>query len=537
VNGSTLSVNRRWRLPLAPDRLAAGIILAGLLLILGQVCRAVLSYPSGAGAALHALAGDSYVWHVAWFSLWQGALSALLSVVFGVLLARAFAWQKSFPGRAFLLALFSLPTILPAIIAVFGIILIFGRHGWIAWGFARIGLSYNFSLYGLPGILIGHCFFNIPLTTRLLLPVWARVPMETWRLALQLGMGRWPTFRLIEWPMVCRILPGVFGIVFMLCFTSFAIVLTLGGGPRATTLEVAIYEALRFDFDLPRGALLALAQTGFCLCLALGLLRRERTADLSPGFMIQGGPAAALQPHPSFFDIAVLCFGAAFIFLPIAAVCADGVRAMLGVPVPWLALLRASAITVALGLAASLLATLMGIALGNAPPGRGFVGLATWSGVVVSPMILGIGLVLAMGAAVQKPAIAILGIVIMNAFLALPYAMRLIAPAMAQVRADYGRLSASLGLSGWALFRLRDWPLIRKTVGTAAAFASVIAMGDLSAIAIFGSQKLQTIALVLYSQMTAYRLDLAAITALGFFFLGLLLFKFVERSVGGRGLS
>ena len=47
-------------------------------------------------------------------------------------------------------------------------------------------------------------------------------------------------------------LPGVAGLIFMLCMTSFTIVLTLGGGPAATTLEVAIYQSLRFDFDPAR---------------------------------------------------------------------------------------------------------------------------------------------------------------------------------------------------------------------------------------------------------------------------------------------
>jgi len=52
----------------------------------------------------------------------------------------------------------------------------------------------------------------------------------------------------VEWPVIARLLPGLATLVFTLCFTSFAVVLALGGGPRATTLEVAIYQALRFDF-------------------------------------------------------------------------------------------------------------------------------------------------------------------------------------------------------------------------------------------------------------------------------------------------
>ena len=73
-------------------------------------------------------------------------------------------------------------------------------------------------------------------------------------------MGARPSFRFIEWPVMRAALPGVAGLVFMLCITSFTLVLTLGGGPRATTLEVAIYQALRFDFDPARAVTLTVLQ-------------------------------------------------------------------------------------------------------------------------------------------------------------------------------------------------------------------------------------------------------------------------------------
>ena len=64
-------------------------------------------------------------------------------------------------------------------------------------------------------------------------------------------------FRLVEWPQLRAALPGVALLIFLLCAASFAVVLTLGGGPRATTLEVAIYQSLRADFDPQRAAALA----------------------------------------------------------------------------------------------------------------------------------------------------------------------------------------------------------------------------------------------------------------------------------------
>jgi ABC-type Fe3+ transport system permease subunit len=71
---------------------------------------------------ISALLGSAYVWRILRFTLLQACLSTLLSAVFGVLVARAFARETSFPGRRALLGLMSLPIVLPSLVAVFGII-------------------------------------------------------------------------------------------------------------------------------------------------------------------------------------------------------------------------------------------------------------------------------------------------------------------------------------------------------------------------------------------------------------------------------
>ncbi len=52
------------------------------------------------------------------------------------------------------LALFALPLSLPAIAAVFGILSLYGRNGWIADVAAFSGSAFRPDVYGLDGILI-----------------------------------------------------------------------------------------------------------------------------------------------------------------------------------------------------------------------------------------------------------------------------------------------------------------------------------------------------------------------------------------------
>ena len=64
------------------------------------------------------------------FTVWQALLSTLLSVGPAILVARALARAADFPGRALLLRLFGLPLVLPTIVAIFGVVAIYGQSGW-----------------------------------------------------------------------------------------------------------------------------------------------------------------------------------------------------------------------------------------------------------------------------------------------------------------------------------------------------------------------------------------------------------------------
>jgi thiamine transport system permease protein len=110
----------------------------------------------------------------------------------------------------------------------------------------------------------------MPLVTRLLLQAWMAIPAERFRVAESLGAAPWAYFRLIEGPMLRSTVPGAFLLVFLLCLTSFVVALAVGGGPRGTTIELAIYQAFRLDFDLGKAASLALVQ--FIICGAVSLL-------------------------------------------------------------------------------------------------------------------------------------------------------------------------------------------------------------------------------------------------------------------------
>ncbi|MEM1315454.1 MAG: thiamine/thiamine pyrophosphate ABC transporter permease ThiP, partial [Pseudomonadota bacterium] len=65
------------------------------------------------------------------FTALQATLSAALSVAFAVPVARALA-RRRFPGRALATTVLGAPFLLPVIVAVIGVIAVWGRSGWVS---------------------------------------------------------------------------------------------------------------------------------------------------------------------------------------------------------------------------------------------------------------------------------------------------------------------------------------------------------------------------------------------------------------------
>ncbi len=517
--------------------------LAALAFTLGTATVALAALAAAGPRLAPAALLDPYLARALRFTVMQAGLSTLLALAFAVPVARALARRARFPGRRLFVDLLGLPLVLPAIVAVFGIAAVWGRNGAVGAMLRTLELGGPPPLYGLAGILLAHVFFNMPLAVRLLLPAWQAIPPENWRLASQLGMASGAIFRLIEWPRLAQLLPGIAGLVFLLCFTSFTVVLALGGGPGRATLEVAIYQALRLDFDLARAVALAVVQVAVCAAVAAVLAAFARMPASRPSEGRWAARPDALSPLGRAADAAVLAAGGVFVAAPLAAILLAGVTGpvveVLQRPQVWLALLRSLAVgagagLVALAAGAALVATSRDIAVRQGRPGRADrLELAASLTLVVSPVVLGAGLfvlLLPLGVFVWALPLAAL----VNGMVAMPYAIRLLGPAMRRCAEHHDRLCAGLGMAGWARLRHVEWQEARRPAATALALAAALATGDLTAIALIGSEREATLSLLLYRALGSYRMDEAAVLALLLAATCLAVFVAVEGLVGGR---
>jgi thiamine transport system permease protein len=345
--------------------------------------------------------------------------------------------------------------------------------------------------------------------------------------------------RFIDLPLFARETPAIAGLIFLLCFTSFAIVLALGGGPGAASLEVAIYESIRFDADFSRAGLLALLQVAICLVVILPVLLLSRRPAESAAAGIPGERPDRDAAVTKIFDGAVLLLGALLVLPPLAATLLGGIS---GLPSLLSAgVLNAAVTSFAIAIFATLIATAMALGLavsGRVLRARGFSRRATaltLPGVLilaVPPLGISAGLFVVLRRVANPFDLAIPLIVLVNALMALPFALRQLDPPLVLSAERYGRMADSLGIAGIARVRIVDWPLLRRPLAAALGVTTALSLGDLGVAAFFGSGNIVTLPLLLYQRMGAYRLEEAASVALLLALLVLGLFLTAEKWSG-----
>lgn len=526
------------RQPLIPHGLIPGLLAAIALLLVAILAFGSL-WHTASPINVRDLWQDNYLYHVIRFTFWQALLSTFFSLILAIPLAQAL-FRRRFYGRAWLLKLCTMTLVLPVLVTVFGIISIYGRQGWLAQICQFLGIHTFFSPYGLPGILLTHVFFNLPLATRLLLQALNSIPTEQRQLAAQLGISLWQQFWLLDWPYLRRQLLASGALIFMLCFTSFATVLTLGGGPQATTIELAIYQALSYDYDLGRAALLALIQLSFCLGLVL-------CSQKLSGILPVGQTQAHIwrDPRDSVLrrccDTLIILLTVCLIVPPLLAVIVDGLNHSLTQVITQYALWQAAGNSLIISIGAGLFAVILSMMLLWSSRElylnhqSGWAQALDLSGMLILAMpgiVLATGFFLLLNNTVGVPQSPYTLVILTNALMAIPYALKVLEHPMRDLAERYNPLCLSLNLRGIARLRWIELSALRRPIAQALAFACVLSVGDFGIVALFGNEQFRTLPFYLYQQIGAYRTQDGAATAFLLLLFCFFLFSIVEYLSG-----
>lgn len=504
-------------LPHRPLRLIAGAgIAAAIAALVALVLVAILATAANEPAARQSSVD---VWHLVSMTAIQAGLTTILSLLVGTALAWALN-RLRFPGRDLVVGLFASAIVTPGLIVAFGLLSVWGRVGWVNQAsLALTGHPLEVPLFGLGGILAAHVILDASFAARILLARLDAIPEKRLKTGQSLGLGAWQRFAVIDWPMLRTTLPGLAAIIFLLAFTSFPIVLLLGGGPANQTLEVAIYAAVRLDFDLRGAVTLALVQIGICSAIIIAASAfapiSASTGGSTPPSWRDGSAARIVQ-------WTVLVFGIVGFALPLLAILIDGIGPGIVEVASRASFWKALGTSLALGSGSALLTLLLALAIGMGRAASGIpllrvgIGAPAYAYLAVPAVVLSLGaFLLVRNAGLMPEAAAPVVVLLANALLSLPFALATLAPPLDAIAERRGRLIRSLGLSGWRQFIAVEWPLIGREAGVVLALAFCFSLGDLGVIALFGTEDFATLPLLMYRALGAYRSnDAATIAAL-----------------------
>ena len=192
---------------------------------------------------------NTYYHQRLWFTVYQASLSTLLTLLLALPSAFLFA-LFDFKAKRLLRSLFTIPFVMPTVVAGIGFLTLLGPRGILAWNLQN----------SLVIILIAHVFYNYILVVRIVSAYLENTAPQFVEAAASLGASPLQRFVTVLLPITTPAILASASLIFIFCFTSFGIVLILAPEVRFTTLEVEIYRLGAKSLQLDKAAVLVLLQ-------------------------------------------------------------------------------------------------------------------------------------------------------------------------------------------------------------------------------------------------------------------------------------
>lgn len=192
-----------------------------------------------------------YSYRLVRFTVVESLLSAFISCLIALPFA-AFYASYDFKLRKLTLTLSALSFTIPSILVVLGFVIFYGNNGVLnnmLKSIFHLDESPIRILYTFPAIILAHVYLNLPVAFNLITNGWTSMARNEEMASYTLKKGKMKTFLSITLPKLRGVIANAFVIIFLFCFSSFAIVMVLGGSPEYSTLESEIYRRAHISLD------------------------------------------------------------------------------------------------------------------------------------------------------------------------------------------------------------------------------------------------------------------------------------------------
>jgi thiamine transport system permease protein len=430
---------------------------------------------------------DASLRHIAWFTVWQATLSTVFTLAVGLPGAYVLA-RYEFPGRHVVRALVTVPFVLPTVVVGSAFVAVLGDGGPLA----GLGLDQT-----LGAILVAHVFFNYAVVVRTVGSLWSHLDPRPEEAARVLGASRLRTFREVTLPALRPAIAAAAAVVFLFTFTSFGIILILGG-PGTATLETEIYRQTAQLLNLPVAAALTIVQLIAILLLLLVTSWIEGRQRVTLSLRSAAETARRTRTRGARLMLAGnLAVMGLLLGVPVAVLLVRSFDTPSGLGLDFYRALgevhagstlfvepvHAVANSLRFAVAATIIAVVVG----------GCAAFAlTWSrrrgldAVVslplgVSAVTVGFGFLITL----DHPPVDLRGswwlVPIAQALVAVPFVVRVMTPVLRAIDPRLREAAAMLGASPARVWREVDLPIVARAILVAAGFAFAISLGEFGA--------------------------------------------------------
>jgi len=483
------------RIATAAGLIAVAFLMAFLLWPLAVILQRSLGSISGIGAVL----SDPWYLRVAGFTFGQALLSTVLTLLAGLPASLLFS-RLDFPGKRLLRSAFTIPFVMPAVVAAMGFLALLGPRG-----ITGVNLQGSFAI-----IMLAHVFYNSSLVIRIVGSYLEAVAPRLEQAALSLGASPLRVLWRLTLPLARPAILAAAALVFVLTFTSFGVILILA--PGYATLEVEIYRLTARLLQLETAAVLALLQLVVVAVSTVFYTRWQAKLALPVTGVSQQLPRA--RPRQLLLALVVLLPVALLVLAPLVALAVQvflpggggqpGLQAFRHLAEARPTALFPGATRVVLNSllfasASMLLALLVGSCFALAVVRAGWRWLDSLSllPLATSAVTLGFGYLLAFPGLALSP----WGMVLAHTLIAFPFVTRSILPALRGIPPSLTQAAASLGASeGSRLLRV-ELPLLVPALLTAGAFAFAISLGEFGASLVISRPEYATIPVAIFDRL------------------------------------
>jgi thiamine transport system permease protein len=468
----------------------------------------------------------SYVARLLWFTFWQAAVSTILTLALGLPGAHILARYR-FPAKPLLEALTTIPFVLPTLIVATAFLALIGPNGivntalMVSLGSSEPPLDLQHTIWV---ILLAHVFYNYSVVVRIVATFWANLDPSLEEAARALGASRWQAWVEVTLPLLLPSVAAAGSLTFLFCFTSFGVMIVLGG-PRFATVEVEIYRQAVQQLNLPRAALLSVIQLliTFAVMSAYTRLQRQisrplaarsrQTTQRRPGTQrarLWVGTNVLLMTGLLVLPLLALLWrsftlGGALTLRYYRALSRDPGRSVF-YAAPTTAIRNSLLFAAAAVVFSLIVGTLAAYLLAGRANSTGR--LLPWLDPILvlplgaSAVTLGFGYLIAFGRPplnwVASPAL----VPVVHALIAFPFVLRSVLPALRSIRPAIREVAAVLGSPPGRTWWSVDLPLIAPAMAVGAVFAFTISIGEFGATLLIVRSEYATIPVVLYRYLS-----------------------------------